>query len=81
MTPHYYNDQAHIAVEFRDLDEHVSQVARFASFKINSYKLSLINAAFCITRDELSDILRNTLFNYTPAGSILRASNWAPSDN
>lgn len=81
MNSQYYNDQAHIACEFRDLDEHVSQVARFASFKISSYKLSLVNAAFCITRNELTEILRSTLLNYTPPASILLATDWQPCHN
>ena len=71
MNHLYHNDQAHIAEEFNYLDEHTKQTARLAYFKINSYKLSLIHAAFCMTRDELTGIIKSTLLNYTAPSSIL----------
>ena len=64
MNKPYHNDQAHIAEEFQFIDEHTMQTARLAFFKINSYKLSLIKASFCTTRDELTGIIKGTLFNY-----------------
>ena len=71
MNKPYYNDQAHIAEEFRFIDEHTSQTARLAFFKINSYKLSLIKASFSSSKEDLTDIIKNTLLNYTDAGRIL----------
>jgi hypothetical protein len=71
MNKPYHNDQAHIAEEFMYMDDHITQTARFAHFKINSYKLSLINAAFCISREELTGIIKNTLLNYTSPVEIL----------
>ncbi len=71
MNKPYHNDQVHIAQEFNYMDEHTTQTARLAYFKINSYKLSLIHAALCMTRQELTDILQNTLFNYTAPSDIL----------
>lgn len=67
----YHNDQAHIAGEFLLTEDHTVQIARLASFKISSYKISLHNAAFCMTRDELSAIIKNSLLNYTDSGRIL----------
>jgi hypothetical protein len=67
----YPNDQAHIAEEFYFIDEHVTQTAQLAFLKINSYKLSLINSAFCMSRDELAGIIRNSLLNYTEPADIL----------
>ncbi len=67
----YPNDQAHIAEEFHFIDEHITQTAQLAFLKINSYKLSLINAAFCMSRDELENIIKNSLFNYTAPADIL----------
>lgn len=71
MNKPHYNDQAHIAEEFQYTDEHTAQTARLAFFKINSYKLSLIKASFCTSREELTSIIKTTLLNYTDPGSIL----------
>jgi hypothetical protein len=67
----YPNDQAHIAEEFQFIDDHITQTAQLAFLKINSYKLSLINAAFCMSREELAGIIKNSLFNYTQTEAIL----------
>jgi hypothetical protein len=71
MNKPYHNDQAHIAEEFQFIDEHTMQIARLAFFKINSYKLSLIKASFCTSREELTDIIKGTLLNYTSATEVL----------
>jgi hypothetical protein len=71
MNKPFRNDQAHIAEEFHFIDEHTSQTARLAFFKINSYKLSLIKASFCTTREDLTGIIRKTLFNYTDGATVL----------
>lgn len=71
MKQPYYSDQAHIAEEFHFLDDHTTQTARLAFFKINSYKLSLINTSFSISREELTGIIKNSLFNYTDPASVL----------
>ena len=80
MNKPIHNDQAHIAEEFTYLDEHTQQTARLAYFKINSYKLSLIHAAFCMTREELTGIIRNTLLNYTSPSAILISLGFFASD-
>lgn len=71
MKHPYYNDQAHIAEEFHLIDDHTTQVARLASYKINSYKLSLYHAAFCMNREELEIIIKSSLLNYTDPLAIL----------
>ena len=71
MSNLYPNDQAHIADEFHFTDDHITQTSRLAFLKINSYKLSLINAAFCMSRDELASIIKNSLLNYTEPESLL----------
>ena len=71
MNKPYHSDQAHIAEEFLFIDDHVTQTARLAHLKINSYKLSQINAAFCMSQDELASIIKNSLMNYRdPAGLL-----------
>jgi len=67
-----YNDQAYIAEEFHLNDNHTCQRARLAFFKICSYKLSLVNAAFCISRQELTGNINGTLLNYTNPMAILK---------
>ena len=71
MNKPYHSDQAHIAEEFHFIDDYIAQTARLALLKINSYKLSQINAAFCISQEELAGIIRNSLMNYRdPAGLL-----------
>ena len=76
MNQPFYNDQAHIAGEFQLYEDFTRETARIAFFKINSYKLSLINAAFCITREELTGIIQNSLLNYTDALEILHDTHF-----
>ncbi len=71
MNKPFYNDQAHIAEEFQLFEEFTTQTARLAFFKINSYKLSFVNAAFCMSREALSDIIKGTLLNYTEPSDVL----------
>ncbi len=71
MNKPYHNDQATIAEDFNYMDDHITQTARIAYFKINSYKLSLIHAAFCMSREELTGIIKSTLLNYTAPSAIL----------
>jgi hypothetical protein len=71
MNKPYHNDQAHIAEEFQFTDDHITQTARLAYLKINSYKLSQINAAFCMSQEELASIIKNSLLNFRdPAGLL-----------
>lgn len=71
MNKPYHNDQAHIAEDFMFIDEHTAQTARLAYFKINSYKLSLIKASFSTSREDMTEIIRTTLFNYTDPARVL----------
>lgn len=71
MNTPFYNDQAYIAESFHLVDEYTTQRAWLASFKINSYKLSLVNAAFSISREELTGIIKSSLLNYTNPEIIL----------
>ena len=71
MSYPYHNDQAHIAEDFHFIEEHTAQTARLAFFKINSYKLSLIKASFNTSKEDMSEIIKNTLLNYTDAGKVL----------
>ena len=71
MNKPYHNDQAHIAEEFLFIDEHVAQSARLAYFKINSYKLSLIKASFSTNKEDMSEIIRTSLLNYTDPAKLL----------
>jgi hypothetical protein len=71
MKQPIYNDQAHIAEQCLMLDDHITQTARLAFFKISSYKLSLVNASFCMSREEFTSILKSSLLNYTNPAIIL----------
>jgi len=71
MNQPYCNDQAYIAEAWHLDEDYIGQMARLAYFKINSYKLALIKASFCKTRDELTDNIKSTLLNYTSPTIIL----------
>jgi hypothetical protein len=71
MNQIYHNDQAHIATSYQLGEEHINHVSQLAFFKINSYKLSLVNAAFCRSREELLSIIKGSLLNYIDALDVL----------
>ncbi len=76
MIKLFFDDQSHIADEFSIIEDHTSQLARLAFHKINAYKLSLQNQAFCMSRNELQDLIKATLFNYTHPCTILQQVNY-----
>jgi hypothetical protein len=80
MNQSYCNDQAYIAGSFQLDDDYIVQMARLASFKIHSYKLSLVNAAFCTTREELGGIIKGSLFNYTDPMQVLDSNGFFLAD-
>jgi len=71
MKKPIYNDQAYIAEKFLAIDEQITQTARLAFFRINSYKLSLIKSSFSTSREELTDSIQKSLLNYTDSGRVL----------
>ena len=71
MNHPYYSDQAYIAESFSLEEDYISQAARLAYFKINSYKLSLIKSSFSKSRAELHENIKRSLLNYTSPGIIL----------
>ncbi len=71
MNKFYHNDQAHIAGQFYYSDDHTSQSARFAFFKINSYKLAQRNAAYGMNQEELGAFIKSSLLNYKEPGVLL----------
>lgn len=80
MNKPFYNDQAAIAEEFLFIDEHTAQSARLAYFKINSYKLSLIKASFSTTQEDMTNIIRATLLNYTDSAKVLSSVGFFDSN-
>jgi hypothetical protein len=83
MNKTYHNDQAHIAGQFYYSDDHTIQTARFAFFKINSYKLAVRNAAFGMNQQELESFIRSSLLNYTAPAELLAEAGYytTPSSN
>lgn len=70
--PHlYFNAQAHIAEQFQFMDAHTAEISLIASYKINSYKLSLTNSAYCANKEELQQIINNTLLFYVVPEVVL----------
>jgi hypothetical protein len=75
-----YNDQAHIAEQFLLYDDYTVQTAKLAFFKINSYKLSMVNASFCISREEFRGIIRSSLLNYISPALVLADQGFFSSE-
>jgi hypothetical protein len=57
--PLFFDDQAHIAEQFTIVEDHTSQLALLAFHKINAYKLSLQNQAYCMSRTELQHLIQS----------------------
>lgn len=71
MNNLFFDDKAYIAEQFCLEDDYTAQSARFASHKINSFKLSLNKEAYCMNKEQLGKILKGTLLNYTEPYIIL----------
>ncbi len=71
MRVPYHNDSAYIAEQFQFIDDNTMDVSRLALYKISSYKLSMTNAAYCISQTEIKEIIRNTLLNYIEPITLL----------
>jgi hypothetical protein len=67
----YRNDQANIAEQFHFIDSHTAETSLLASYKINSYKLALTNTAYCTGKEELQQIINNTLLFYVVPEVVL----------
>lgn len=79
--PIFFDDQAHIAEQFSIVEDHSSQLARLAFHKINAYKLSLSNQAYCVSRGELSNLIQATLFNYVHPCTVLQMASYFDEAN
>lgn len=70
--PIFFDDQAHIAEQFTIVEDHTNQLALLAFHKVNAYKLSLKNQAYCMSRSELQQLLQSTLFNYVHPCTVMQ---------
>lgn len=70
--PIFFDDQAHIAEQFTIVEDHTTQLARLAFHKVNAYKLSLSNQAYCMSRGELCALIQSTLLNYVHPCTVLQ---------
>lgn len=70
-----HNDSRYIAEQFFLSYDHVIRTSQLASYKINSYKLSLKSKAFCNSRIQLHELISKTLLRFTPPATICRHEN------
>jgi hypothetical protein len=77
----YYNDSAYIAESFWLSEDYTSEMARQASFKVGSYKLSLSNNELKFTRDHLKVNIKDILFNYVSPEDVLNDHNFFDSSS
>ncbi|MET0635048.1 MAG: hypothetical protein ABWZ25_03405 [Chitinophagaceae bacterium] len=81
MNQLFYNDQAHIAEEYQMTEDHLLQTSLLAFFKINSFKISQQDESFFASRQELQDLISNTLFNYTSPTVIMSELGFYSNEN
>lgn len=81
MKRPYYDDHSHIAESFAIIEDHTSRLANLAFHKIHAYKLSLSSEAFCMNRNELAQLIHNSLFNYVHPCTILQMANFFNESN
>jgi hypothetical protein len=81
MKKLFFDDHAYIAEQFLIAEKFTAQSALFASYKINSFKLSLRNEAFCMNREDLQKLLKGTLLNYTHPSLILSYLEFFKTEN
>ncbi len=74
------DDSRYIAESFRLDSEYIGRMARLATFKINSYKLSIVNGVFDHARDELRENISSTLMHYVEAGEIVSLTGFWQSE-
>jgi hypothetical protein len=71
MKQIYHDDRQYIAEKLLFVDQHTEQVSLLAYHKINSLKLSSKNSAYCISRNELMEIVQNSLLNFVSPDDVL----------
>jgi hypothetical protein len=64
MKQSFFDDHSHIAEQFMLGEEHLAQMSKLTYHKINSFKLSLSNQAFCMSKNDLGNLIKSTLLNY-----------------
>jgi hypothetical protein len=79
MKSLFYNDQAYIADQFTITDHHISNISLFAYYKINTYKLSLKNQAYCVSKKDITTLIHNSLLNYTRPDELLLTTGFFSS--
>jgi hypothetical protein len=67
----YHNDQAEIAEQFYFIDDNTTETSRLALRKISSYKRASTNSSYSASKEELQQIINNTLLYYTAPGFVL----------
>ncbi|RXK61500.1 hypothetical protein ESA94_00325 [Lacibacter luteus] len=81
MKRHYFDDHSHIAESFAIIEDHTSRLAFLAYHKIHAYKLSLSSESFCVSRQELAELITTTLFNYVHPCTILQTADYYNNSN
>ncbi len=71
MNKPFFDDQAYIAEQFHIVDDQITQTARLAFQKINSFKFFQCNEAFRMNRQHLRSLIKGTLLNYMRPDAVL----------
>jgi hypothetical protein len=74
------NDQAHIASLFEIREEYLTQASFIAFSKIKLYKLSIVQSAYCKSREEMERLVHSSLFCFVEPERLLLISGFAEGE-
>lgn len=77
MNPLTANDTADIAAQFEIQEAHLQQASFIAFSKIQLYKLSRVQAAYCKSKAEMEELVLSTLFRFVQPHRLLLVSGFA----
>ena len=80
MNPLTANDTAEIAAHFEIREAHLQQASFIAFSKIQLYKLSRVQAAYCKSKAEMEELVFSSLFRFVQPNRLLLISGFAEGE-
>lgn len=80
MNPLTSNDTLHIAGQFEIQEAHLQQASFIAFSKIQLYKLSRVQAAYCKSKADMEKLVSSSLFRFVQPSRLLLISGFAEGE-
>jgi hypothetical protein len=80
MNPFIANDSADIAAQFEIQEAHLLQASFIAFSKIKLYNLSVVQAAYCKSKEEMKGLVHSTLLRFIDSERLLLISGFAEGE-